>query len=209
MIDDSTSLASDIEVSSAREWSSDEYMSCLTILVYRPLRYDTESTITTCEVTSEIYERLLYRLFGWYDTILCDWEDTEEILTSSESLGIEIETRPYNNPILHYSISAMYYWSLFTSESGYPLTRIDSMDELISVLVCEALIPFSTLWSYLGSDSLTRLYHPRCYSRLERVIHIIHLVLLSECDEECRWRRHCLTRERIRYGHLSGIDIVI
>ena len=89
MVDDSTSFASDIEMPSTREWRGDEYTSCLTIMVYCPFWYDTEGTISTLVVPSEIYECLMDGLFGRLNPILRDWEDTEIVFPGSESLGVE------------------------------------------------------------------------------------------------------------------------
>ena len=66
MVDDSTSFASDIEMPSTRKWCRDEYTSRLAIMVYRPLWYDTEGTISALVVPREVYECLVDRLLWWY-----------------------------------------------------------------------------------------------------------------------------------------------
>ncbi len=76
-------------MTSTRKWCRDEYMSRLAIMVYRPLWYDTEGTVTTLVVPSEIYECLMDSSCWWLDPSLCDREDTKIVFTGRESLGIE------------------------------------------------------------------------------------------------------------------------
>ena len=89
MVDDAASLASDVEMTSTREWCGDEYSSCLAIMIYRPLWYDTEGAVSALVVSEEIDECLMDCSYWWLDPSLRDREDTEMIFSSSESLGVE------------------------------------------------------------------------------------------------------------------------